>query len=264
MVKRKLTWVKTRILLDWFTHKRARALLYHSIADTPNDQFSVSPHQFIQQMEWLAQSNYHVITNAQLLDFIQSGAVKQRLVVLTFDDGYENFYSQAMPVLHAHGLTAIQFIPTGYIMNSTGPLNDESSEARMTESQIEQAINLGFEIGSHTASHPSLPELPQIKLEAELADSLAQILTWRTTSPPSLAYPYGRTNPSITATAQKVGYKLAYLAGGLWGNGKWSNPYLLTRTIIHHALPLTGFEKCLSGWMDIQLLLRDLFHIPAR
>ncbi|MBC7262109.1 MAG: polysaccharide deacetylase family protein, partial [Chloroflexi bacterium] len=112
--------------------------------------------------------------------------------------------------------------------------------------------------GSHTVTHPSLPALDEEALMYELKESLAylQSLTGQDSIP--FAYPYGRAGKREQAAVKEVGYTSAYLAGGLWGNGKGSDLFCLTRDVIRGDTPLAEFISTVNGRADLRTALSDL------
>jgi len=180
-------------------------LLYHYIRyPSPGDRqgfgLSVTPPMFHQQMQYLAASGYHVVS---LHDAVQAVLGTERLpsrpVVLTFDDGYEDFFTAAVPEMRRWGFTATSFVITGRVGWSS----------YMTWSEIEAADAMGFTIGAHTVHHVVLASLPQAQARWEMQqsrDTLAAVLGHPVLD---FAYPYGSFNTYDMAVAKDLGFECA-------------------------------------------------------
>ena len=164
---------------------RIAILMYHSISK-PNDTFShpyyevcTSPETFEMHMKFLYENNYHVISLNQALNLLNcSNELHKKksykpikpYVVLTFDDGFRNFYTQAVPVLQKYGFSASVFVPTAYI-GDKGERKKFNGEKCLTWYEIQKLTRQGFSFGSHTVTHPKLIELTRREIEYELRHS---------------------------------------------------------------------------------------------
>src|SRR3989338_11299150 len=91
-------------------------LMYHSISDGPNESLHVKPDSFLRQMAYIKWRRYNVISLDELVEGIKSGKrFKHNTVVITFDDGYEDNYKYAYPVLRDFGFPATIFLISNYI-----------------------------------------------------------------------------------------------------------------------------------------------------
>jgi peptidoglycan/xylan/chitin deacetylase (PgdA/CDA1 family) len=184
---------------------RSCILTYHSV-DATGSVISVSPQMFREQMRWLAESGTRVVP----LDEIQNTPAA---IALTFDDGFQNFFENVLPVLQEHRFPATVFVVSEYC---GGSITWPSQPAHpfvphlplMSWSELEQASKAGVRLGAHTATHPFLTRLPEAKVEEELRSSRAAIEDRTGRSVTAFAYPYG---DSSLAVRQAVGrhYKLA-------------------------------------------------------
>lgn len=183
---------------------RVPILTYHYIANNPNpkdkarDNLSVPPDKFEAQMNYLAQNGYTPITLDTLYGIFNyqiSAPVKP--VVLTFDDGYMDFYTNAYPVLRRFNFHAVSFIPTGLI----------GGGYYMNWNQIKEIASSGLvTFEGHTVHHISLPSLSYAAALKELSDS-KNILQANTGYPVNfVAYPNGATNGSVQSAARQAGY----------------------------------------------------------
>lgn len=135
-------------------------LMYHSIADVKNTdtnsyyQTTTAPDVFRCQMEYLHRNSYRTVGLAEAVvqSRKRSGAA-DRVVVLTFDDGYADFYREAFPVLSQYAFEATVFLPTAYIGDARRTFNGTEC---LTWAEVRELRNHGVSFGSHTVSHPHL------------------------------------------------------------------------------------------------------------
>nr|MBC7245831.1 polysaccharide deacetylase family protein [Chloroflexota bacterium] len=251
---------KLAIIWGWWRGRRARTLLYHSIADEPSDPLAVPPSLFVQQIEWLARNRFRVISTDKLRMAISQGLDLPQTIVLTFDDALHDFFDTALPVLHRYGFSATVFVPTGKVGQVSDWSKTHPLRPLMGKEQLTQLVEMGFELGSHTVTHAALPALTEQALMYELKESLAylQRLTGRNSIP--FAYPYGRAGKREQAAVREAGYTSAYLAGVLWGNGKGSDLFCLTRDVMRGDTSLARFISLVNGYLDLWRALSDFIR----
>jgi peptidoglycan/xylan/chitin deacetylase (PgdA/CDA1 family) len=187
-------------------------LMYHYIGNNPNladrlrNSLSVTPDKFDAQMQYLKQTGYSPITLEDLNKIYQNQIQPpSNPIILTFDDGYTDFYYNAYPILKKYTFKAVSFIPTG-LMNQGYYL---------TWSQIEEMQSSGLiEFEDHTVHHASLSSLGFNQMIKEMSDSKAELES-KTHQPVNfVAYPYGASNQTVQEAARKSGF-----IGGL---GTWN------------------------------------------
>ena len=168
-------------------------LMYHAISDDaesvhPYYRTNTAPSIFAMQMRQLRELGYYTISLNKAVSTIKAGDVSDgRAVVITFDDGYRDFYTCAAPVLQACCFTATMFVPTAHINGTSTRFKGRDC---LTWSEIRELQSIGMQFGSHTVSHPQLHDLEDSQVEQELTDSkdaMEQILG---TAVDSFAYPY--------------------------------------------------------------------------
>lgn len=190
-------------------------LCYHALSSTWGAQLSVTPESFERQIELLAQRGYRGVRFSEAVTSPQH----ERVVAITFDDAYRSVLEIAWPILERFDLPATVFVPTDGI-GTDGPLHwpgidhwldgpFERELAPMSWAELATLAAAGWEIGSHSGSHPHLTQLDDAALEDELARSKAACERHLTHPCDSLAYPYGDVDARVVAAATHAGYKAA-------------------------------------------------------
>lgn len=173
---------------------RIPILMYHSIAEPSTDSRHpyfgtvTSPAVFEQQMRYLHENGFETLAPA---DIFANGETSIRIVrkpvIITFDDGFLDFYTNAQPILAKYGFTAIVYLPTAYIQKTTATFKGLDC---LTWSEVRELSRAGVLFGSHTVTHPVLKEVNHDQLEAELRDSKSTIENELGFAIDSFAYPY--------------------------------------------------------------------------
>jgi peptidoglycan/xylan/chitin deacetylase (PgdA/CDA1 family) len=168
---------------------------------------STSPRTFRQHIGFLHDSGYRGIKLSELTTLLEEGKpLPERAVVITFDDGYYNFYSHAWPVLREHEFEATVFLVTGYCGKDNGWPGHEPANGRqllMGWPEIRELHSQGVEFGSHTVTHPDLRRLPKERIESELTDSKARIQDEVGAHVSQFAFPYGYFDSGIKAIVER-------------------------------------------------------------
>ena len=169
-------------------------LMYHSISDereenvSPYYRTATSPKLFAAHMALLRAHGYEILgLQAGLKKFRRGNSANARLAVITFDDGFRDFYTAALPVLRQNNFGATVFLPTAFIGKTTG---DFKGRACMTWAEVRESQKAGIEFGSHTVNHPKLYELDLPQIRAELKESKTKIENELGQPARTFAYPY--------------------------------------------------------------------------
>ncbi|MDP3724563.1 MAG: polysaccharide deacetylase family protein [bacterium] len=185
------------------TQVRIPILFYHYIGnnpipeDTARDTLSVTPDRFKEHMEYLSQEGYTTLTFDMVNDILKgSQSLPAKPVVLTFDDGYIDFYYNAYPILEQFSFKATVFVPTGLV----------GGGAYLTWEMIGQMAGTGIEFQSHTVNHAYLPSLSRTRMVEEVTES-KKTLEERLGHPVNwFAYPYGAISGSSAKAVKEAGY----------------------------------------------------------
>lgn len=238
---------------------RVPILMYHQIARSSEtaSHLAVSPAAFAAQLAYLHSEGFKTITAAELSS-VMAGDIEElqnRSVVLTFDDGYEDFHSRAMPLLERYGFTATVFVTTDWVEDA-GPLVSGKRPGRMLSwSQIAEAADLGIEVGAHSRQHPQLDQLPDKRLREELYTSKAQLEDKLGSTVTGLAYPFGYSNARVRQVARDAGHRYGCLVGNMVAHST-SDLFALPRLTIRRSMPISAFHQVASGRVPM-MLMRD-------
>jgi len=200
-------------------------LNYHKVDDM-KISLSVAPADFEKQMAYLKEQGYTTITPDQLLDNLEKGTeLPEKPILITFDDGYEDNYKNAYPVLKKYGFKATIFVITDFL---------DRYPNYITWAQAKELQKNGINIESHTVQHKSLTELNDDELRLELINSKKSIDEHLGKDTRYIAYPTGTYNLHIAQMVKDAGYRAAFTVK--YGNvDKASNVYALERVPIFHT-----------------------------
>jgi len=196
----------------------------------------VTPRMFRLQMCYLKLAGFRVVSMDDMVRLTRGEDIGSKPVALTFDDGFRNFYENALPVLQEFRYPATVYAVSDLIGrdDTWETCGDGTREPLMTEPQLRECRNYGIEIGSHTKSHPRLTGLSPERLHDELQGS-RQALEERLGVPVRhFCYPYGDCNAAVVSAAADAGY----VSGTTTQRGRvhvGDNPLELRRSFIRHA-----------------------------
>ncbi|MFE2937543.1 polysaccharide deacetylase family protein [Streptomyces sp. NPDC059255] len=183
------------------------AVMYHSVADPTDDpyQVTVSPDRLERQLRWLRRRGLTGVSMAELLRARAEGR-GAGLVGLTFDDGYADFVTTAVPLLRRYGCTATVFVLPG----RPGGTNEWDRlgprKPLLTEDGVREAAAAGMEIGSHGLLHVDLVTADDATLAAETGRSRELLRALTGTEVGGFCYPYGTVDARVVAAVRAAGY----------------------------------------------------------
>jgi peptidoglycan/xylan/chitin deacetylase (PgdA/CDA1 family) len=196
---------------------RATFLCYHSVAERGPRFLTVGADLFERQLAQLRDGGYAGGGLAEL-EQAAAGTLSRPTVFLTFDDGFRDNHDTVLPLIREYGFKAFVFaLPP--LLDDGAPLDWPEMSADLERfpetmrsvdwAMLEALREGGFEVGSHTLSHPHLPELGPEQLRQELSDSRAA-LGARLGACDTLAYPFGEWNAEVAVAARECGYRFAF------------------------------------------------------
>lgn len=171
---------------------RIPILMYHGItkviaAKHRYFETNTPPELFALHMKYLHENGYRCVSLCQAVEALKCPPGEERLAVITFDDGYRDFYTDAFPVLRKYAFGATMFIASGH--TGDRPICLEGKEF-MTWEEVREILVHGIEVGSHTVSHPQLCGLSEEMVSSEIGNSKQAIEDKLGCSVVSFSYPF--------------------------------------------------------------------------
>ena len=193
--------------------RRIPILLYHSISAESSPRFrpwTVHPRRFREHIEHLSRSGYDSLTIEQVQEGLRPGGppLPPRPVAITFDDGFADFHSTALPVLEAHRLASTLYVPTRYLGGTAGWLARESEEDRplLSPAQLHDVVRRGVQVGAHSHTHPRLDEVSTARSREEIVRSKEILETELQRPVTTFAYPHGCYSRRVREQVIEAGY----------------------------------------------------------
>src|SRR5580704_3513329 len=254
---------------------RIPVLMYHSISENlfgmshPYFHINTLPDVFSQQMRWLRNAGYRSIDLKEAWTGLQEGTDLSETIVITFDDGYRDFYTDALPTLKQCGFTATLFLATDRIHDA--PARIEGADY-LTWSDVRELHAEGMRFGSHTVSHPDLRSLGPDQIEYELGHSKEVIEQHLGVPIESFSYPFGfpEEDKNFARFLEDVLSNLGFDYGVstiLGRASRRSNRFFLPRLPVNTFDDLLLFRAKLDGGYDWlhwpQLFKKCIFHNAA-
>lgn len=235
-------------LISWLNRKHVPILCYHSVIEDET-VITSDPHKqhipvrlFLEHLDYL-QRHYNVIS---LKDFHRARreglALPDYSVVLTFDDGFQDFATVVAPHLIRRKLPATVFVITDRASGTLPP----NGESFLSWKEIQELAKAGLHIGSHTCAHPRLPDLSLQDVMRELSESQAAVRMHTQQDEVALSYPFGQTSEQVSRMAESIGYSCA-IASDCGPNTTQVNLHRLSRTVIASDDVRATFAARVSG-----------------
>jgi peptidoglycan/xylan/chitin deacetylase (PgdA/CDA1 family) len=251
-----------------------RIFMYHSIDDM-GSALSVSPKDFRSHLSLFRQGGWRVLSLTEAMSRLTGVPPREREVWLTFDDGYENFYTHAAPLLGEFGFPATVFLVTDLVGKKPSWFErDRTQIARLLDSfslalternylanimrdfactplmnwsHIRELQRYGVDFQSHSASHHFLTTLPVDELRADLWRSRQTLADQLGVTAPVLCYPYGDRNTTVTHVTEEAGFSTAVLADD---TGMANTRYAINRIGLSSLRPPSHVRFVLSAAFD--------------
>lgn len=206
-------------------------LAYHHIRPgKAGDANSVAPEIFDEQMGWLKDNGYRLISYSQFYGYLtSSSAPPEKSAVLSFDDGYQDQYAAGLPVLKKYGYPAIFFL-------NYNAVNAWWRWDTMTWPMVKDLQANNLEIGSHGLDHKDLTKLSPARAIYEIRQGKLK-LEYKLMAPVNyFAYPYGAYSPQIVEQVENAGFWSALTDGGGAVHDRAVGPFAISRINAENSL----------------------------
>lgn len=185
-------------------------LYYHSIQKSGENELMMDPKLFRSHLQWLKDNGYTSLTMEEFYNYIKYNTqVPEKSVVITFDDGYIDNYTNAMPIINEFDFDTTIFMVSDFVGNPNF----------LTESQLKELEKNKINIESHTANHLELAKLPKEKQREELQQSKDSLNNLLDEKIEYVAYPYGSYNDDTKNITREIGYKMGFSTDSGWASG---------------------------------------------
>ncbi|MGC8550828.1 MAG: polysaccharide deacetylase family protein [Acidobacteriaceae bacterium] len=216
------------------------ALMLHSVAgplSSAESTYYLHPHKFRRFMRWFQLAGYQTATIEQWI----SDEVPDHHVLLTFDDGYGDLYEHLLPLVIERKYKPLIFLVAEHIggSNTWDQVRGLRPRRLLSLDQIREMQKYGVDFGSHTMTHPWLPDLSDPELRREVRDSKQRLEDLLGTEIKSFSYPWGGVDMRVRSAVAGAGYQAAFtIRPGLnW----WNDPLCQLRADVHDYIPLLSF-----------------------
>ncbi|MGH4118763.1 polysaccharide deacetylase family protein [Clostridium sp.] len=209
-------------------------LMYHSVGNKSGNELIIPPALLKKQFQWLKDNGYTTITLDDLYNYFKNNKpIPKKSVVLTFDDGYVDNYTNMYPIIKEFGFNATVFIITNTV---------DKDPKYLTSAELKEMNANGIDIESHTVDHDILGEISYEKQLETLKDSKAFLENLLNKKVNYIAYPEGSYNSSTPKAAEDAGYSMGVSTDGRWSSKK-DGMYKLERVYISAFFNMDTFEE---------------------
>ncbi len=241
---------------------RFKILAYHSLNHVSRDPYEVKAEVFEEQIGFLAEERYKVVGLEEAVRIMAKGIIRDKTVVITFDDGFASLSDFAFPVLKNFDFPATVFLPFNYI----GGIDAFSYDKPRPDmpvlgwADIEDSTKYGIVYGSHTMSHRNLAELDDTELSFELSESKNILKRRLGLDFYALAYPFGMFDERVKQVVRDAGYDCALCFGNILSNTKSTDVFEMKREKILNSTSLDDFADLIDVRKDSIRKIRDIIR----
>lgn len=228
-------------------------LMYHALSAARTPEFhrwTLSQARLRDHLAYLDSAGYRTVTVSSLVSVLRRGGADpdDRLVALTFDDGYADFAEVALPLLSRYGMTGTVFVPTSYIGGRSGWMDCDGEGDReiLSWTTLAEIARYGVEIGAHSHTHPELDRMGPAAASAELTRPKALLEDRLGVPVTSFAYPYGRYDRRGRDAVATAGYQAACTMNA-WAATPGSHALELPRIAVYHYMDSVDLAERLAA-----------------
>jgi peptidoglycan/xylan/chitin deacetylase (PgdA/CDA1 family) len=225
-------------------------LTYHRVGDPSLGPpgITVSVAEFAWQMDLVVQKGYLSLGLDEFYNLLNDKKQRQgKRVLITFDDGYEDVYSIAHPILRKRGLRATVFITTGAIGGRNFWDASGGSLKMLNQDQIQQLNGETMDVGAHSHTHPQLLDLQAIDARKEIKKSKSILEELINRPVLAFCYPFGRCSPALKQAVALEGFTCAFASNTGPRNFR-DDPFEIRRIGIFPGLTRNGLLRKISGF----------------
>ena len=227
-------------------------LLYHSVSDVASPAYRpyvVSPARFAEQISILSRRHFTPLTVAEAVESRLPGhSLPPHPIVISFDDGLEDFLTGAMPVLERYDFPATLFVATGYVGKTAKWLGNlgEGNRQMLDWKQLSGLAARGIELGAHTRTHVQLDVVSLEQAWAEIVGSKVDIETALSIVVKSFAYPHGYSTAAVRKIVSDAGFTSACRVRHAVSTTT-ENPFALSRIIVTEEMDEEALVAAIDG-----------------
>jgi peptidoglycan/xylan/chitin deacetylase (PgdA/CDA1 family) len=226
-------------------------LLYHSVCSDPAPlmrEWAQAPARFREHLAYLRDAGYTTLTLSDYAGRLAAPVpdLPERLVVITFDDGFADFAEHAAPALAEHAMAATLYISTAYVGGRSTWLGPDGEQPMLSWAQVGELAAAGIEIGAHAHVHRALDELPLDDAKAEIAGSKTTLEEHLGPVVRSFAYPHGYHTRAIKDAVRAAGYQnAAGVKHALSGPG--DDRFAIARIMLQGDVTTAALDRMMHG-----------------
>jgi peptidoglycan/xylan/chitin deacetylase (PgdA/CDA1 family) len=226
-------------------------LMYHRLgeANQSDPSLFISQSSFSRQLLWLNEQGYETLSIDRALDLWTRGRAPKHSILITFDDAFADTLSVAARALTQAGMRATVFAPAGLLgqeveLRSPSSGSNAVSQGRIaSEQELKAWAEKGFDVGSHSLSHPDLTEVSPVRVLDEAQDSKLRLEEILERPIEDFCYPYTHHNSSCRRLVQRSGYRSAFA-----GEPPMHDLYAIPRMMIYPHDSMARFRRKVSGF----------------
>jgi peptidoglycan/xylan/chitin deacetylase (PgdA/CDA1 family) len=245
---------------------QAVILMYHRVNDSVHKEMAVSTENFQWQMNYLKKKKYAVISMDELVHRLENKILFEKSIVLTFDDGYADFYENAIPILHHYQFPSINYLVTGYIDSKEFFWwdSDIGENQLMTWDQIKELNTYdGVYFGAHTVHHLDLDQHEENDIVMELTKSKATLEQKLNIRVKHFCYPRGKSTKLAVDLVRKYFKTGVLIFAGQPINTNTGGSSIdlarLKRVPIQNSDGKLLFIARINGWLVLEEISRKIW-----
>lgn len=231
-------------------------LLYHSVDDEPRAEFarwSVSVRQFEEHMAVVRDGGWTTVTMAELIHLLATAPdVPERLLAVTFDDGFEDVLTRAVPAMD--GMVGTAYVTSGFLRDLPAP-ELEPPGRMLASSQLADVAAAGWEVGVHGHRHVALDAVSRLAAARDVTESKHRVEDALGASTTGFAYPYGYHDKYVQRLVRDAGFAYAAAVKNLYSHSH-DDPWGIARITIERGMS--------ADWLDRRLHETSPRTAPSR